>query len=211
MRLKFIIFFSFILVLCSGLASADVIYEQLGNNGSGHNPFSQGNNYVAQDFTVNGSYYLNRLTFNAFTTDGTLPITDVFVNIYTDNAGSIGSLVDSEHITGSFSGTVTGNNDYYTFRDYSVSLDNIFLTSGTYWLALHVQPTQTDMHWTIPLWGSIGYGSLISVDGGLNYSSYDYEHNFTLEGCSSAVPEPASMLLLGLGLFGIAGFRKRMK
>lgn len=30
-------------------------------------------------------------------------------------------------------------------------------------------------------------------------------------GCSSTVPEPASMLLLGLGLVGIAGFRKKMK
>ncbi len=211
MRLKFICLFSLILILCSGLASAEIVYQQTGNGGSGNNPFSQGDIYVAQDITVNGTYNLDRLTFNAFTTADTVPITDVYVKIYTDNAGSIGTLIDSEHITGSFSGMVTGTDGFYTFRDYSIDLSDFLITTGTYWLALHIQPSQRDMHWTVPIDNPIGYGSLVSYDGGLTYGGYYWEHTFTLEGNTSAVPEPATMLLLGFGLVGIAGYKKRMK
>jgi hypothetical protein len=45
--------------------------------------------------------------------------------------------------------------------------------------------------------------------GGSGWTSNSQEHAFNLTNDEASVPEPASMLLLGAGLLGLAWFRRR--
>ena len=205
-------------VLSPVMAKADVIYAQgqdaaVDGGYAGNNPFAQGNNFVAQDLSVVGSWILESITYNAYTVDSnTVPVTDFYANIYADNAGTVGALLYSEHVSGTNSGIVTGANWHYTLRDYTFDLLGGFvLNDGDYWLALHVGPDQGDMHWTIPVEGIIGNGSSISYNGGSSYSNYLWEHTFRLEGSESSVPEPGTMALFGIGLAGMGLARRRRK
>jgi hypothetical protein len=197
------------ILLTGNLLHAAIIYEQYGNIGSGNNPFCYGSAFVAQDFTVAGDSQLTKLTFNAFTTEYTVPLTDIYARIYTNNNGAIGSLMYDNHITGSFAGVVTGSDYGYIFRDYKVTLPAQNLTAGVYWLALMVGPAQWDMHWTTPTWDTIGYESKISYDSGTTWYDYSTEHAFRLE--SSAVPIPGAIWLFGPGLAGLAAIRRKFR
>jgi len=52
--------------------------------------------------------------------------------------------------------------------------------------------------------------SIRDVDGGINYAASVLNDHFTLAE-SAPVPEPATMFLLGSGLIGLAGFRRKFR
>jgi hypothetical protein len=205
-----------VVLCCSNTASAAALFNNnpSDTHGGGNNPMSLGH-YVAQNFSLSSAYNLTGFTYNAYTRPNTLPVTFVNLNIYTDNSGSVGSLLHS----GSFSlasSAVTGSDGYYTFKDFSVNLPNWSLNAGNYFLALNVGPNQYDMHWTIPTSGFLAGGSYISSTGAPgSFTPYSWEHDFVLTGdvagAAAAVPEPSTwaMMLVGFGAIGFAMRKQR--
>ena len=57
-----------------------------------------------------------------------------------------------------------------------------------------------------------GYAGAISwIDESGQYRYADWQHIFSAGPASTPVPEPATMLLLGSGLIGFAGIRRKFK
>lgn len=198
-----------IMVLAAPLAFASVIYEQYGYPpASADNLFSYGSKFVADDFTVSANAQLAKLTFEAWTTTATSPVTDVYVRLYTDNgSGNPASLFYDQHLTGTFNGVYTGDRGAYTLRDFTFDLPPQNLTTGTYWLALKVAPAQYYMLWSVvSTTNLIGLESRYSDDGS-PWSNAVYENSFRLEG-NAIVPIPPTAWLLGFGLMPLLGIRR---
>lgn len=198
--------------VCLPCLGGPVYINGTGNSG-GNNPFSYSGVFVAQDFVLVGDTLLTGLSFNAYTTGSTVPISAVNVQIYGDSGGTVGSQLFSGAFLVS-SEAVTGTEGVYTLKDYFVDLPGWYLTAGHYWLGLRVDPAQEDMHWTIPGSLPLGYGSYQGDAAGdpESYVSYTWEHSFTLfDGEGAAIPEPSTVALslAGAGLIGLLSRRRR--
>lgn len=185
-------------VVFAGAANSAVLFENgvSGDFWAGNNDFTS--QMVTDDFVLGQSGSINTVTYNAFTTENTQPVTNVQVSIFANNAGSLGSLlfqgdfgVASRLGVGTFGG--------YNLTDYTVDIGSWNLNAGSYFLGLQVSPNQWDQHWSIP---NQTFGQRGS-DG--------FDHYFRLEGSVTAVPEPESyaMFLAGLGLMGAIARRRK--
>ena len=184
--------------LLSVAASAAVVFEN-GTDGDfwgGNNPFTY--QVVTNSFSLSQNAVLTSLTYNAFTTDYTVPVTNVLVNFYENDSGNLGNLLFSQSF-GVASSSVIGTSWGYNLTDYTVNLPSFSLSAGNYFLGLQVSPTQWDQHWSIV--GNPAAGGEFGSDG--------LAHYFRLESNPSSVPEPSSLLLLGLGIFGLGVARRK--
>ena len=96
-----------------------------------------------------------------------------------------------------------------------VSGMNLTLATGSYWLGFEVRPGNTFKggiagRYSVPnpLYDEAATGS---QSGGSSLYAYDALNISVRAGTSEKVPEPATMLLLGLGLMGLTGVRRRFK
>jgi len=181
----------------SATASATVVYEN-GTDGAfygGNNPFTY--TLVTQNFTLDSAAVVNSLTYNAYTTGSTVPVTNVLVDFFADAGGSPGSLLFSGNFAIA-SQAVIGGGGYYSFTDYTVNLPNVSLAAGNYFLGLQVSPNQWDQHWSIPTVSNAGV-----------HGSDGFAHYFRLESNVAAVPEPETYALMLAGLAAVATIARR--
>ena len=185
-----------------GAANATTVFENGtdGNYWGGNNPFTY--TIVTNDFALSDAATLTSLTYNAFTDGNTGSVTNVLVNFYADNGGSVGSLLFSGNYSVA-STSVVGGDGYYSYTDYTVDLPNVSLAAGSYFLGLEVSLNDGTEHWSIanPAVASGQTGS----DG--------FGHYFRLDSNVSSVPETGSstLMLLGLGALGAAALRRKAK
>lgn len=200
MKLNHFVVAAFALV--SGMsASAAVVYEN-GTDGSfagGNNPFTY--QFVTQNFTLGADTVVRSLTYNAYTTASTVPVTDVLVSFFSNDNGAVGAELFSGHFEIA-SQSVIGGDDYYSFTDFGVNLPAVALAAGNYFVGLEVGPTQWDMHWSIAGQSNAG----VSASDGSG-------HYFRLEDNRvgvAAVPEPETYALMlgGLAMMGFVARRR---
>ena len=180
-----------LLLLVIGNASASVVYENGTHDGiySGNNPFTY--MVVTQQFTLAQDSKVNSLTYNAFTTSSTVPVTNAYLSISQD-----GTTIFSDSLGVTKNGR-TGTFWHYDLTDYTIELPELSLTAGTYLLGLQVSPTQWDQHW-----------SMVN-NGPMDSTAYSYYFRLESADAPSDVPEPSSIAILLLGAAGAGVIRRR--
>ncbi len=140
--------------------------------------------------------------------------TGFVVGFYSDSAGTPGALLASQVFTPTdasqtFNSQQTFGILQHGIYDYSAALSAAFLAAGgtNYWLSVYAlsppaSATEAQWGWT----GGTG-GNASSFQGGTNVitpGAVNFDRAFALHGTPAPVPEPATMLLFGSGLAGIA-------
>ncbi len=188
---------------------ASMIYNNGGPNGSSGNEMTQW--IQAEDFVLSTDSTLLDVHFWSFENQGAYQGSIVW-QIYSNNAGNPGAVL--------FSGTATPTRTadpaaiccgFPIGMDDSFLIPAIALTGGTqYWLALHNGPLTTtdrlEFYWATANKNGTETGhEQIAPFGGTNWFDNFQEHAFNLTGdATRAVPEPATILLVGFGLAGLA-------
>jgi hypothetical protein len=169
---------------------------------------------------------------NSFTLFGNSNVTGTTFDVWLSPGDAISSVdwsfgnVAFNKSLGSGTATLTPVFDVLNgsgFDVYTASFSglDVSLTGGTYYFTLqNAVVTNNDFaYWDENDGSSTGYtnsnGSIGTfdcqpvVDGGEGICGLSGGETFTLEGTSTATPEPSSFLLLGSGLAGLAGLLKR--
>jgi hypothetical protein len=172
------------------------------------------NAYEFDDIVTSIAYSLGILTVYGDEQGDSTQNTSVRAEIWSDLPPA-GSVVLSQ------TGSQVGNNLVFDFGGATLPAGTYFLTAfvvreltggGQWFWNLNEPVTGLESHFFNP-GGGFGFGTTVipgstgpfSADGPVNQA-------FTLEGAAAAaVPEPASLLLVGLGVFGSRFVRRRVR
>lgn len=196
-----------LIAFCAVPASASVVLggNALVGNLSGNCTFQclGASTVVAENFTLTSTSLVETLTiYGAATSSAVTGTADWAIRA----AGATpGAVLASGTTTASFTDT---NADLGSFAGYnifamSLNIPDIDLAAGNYWIAIHAS-TSTGFYWADT---TAGDGSQLSASAGITSTSWTTmtgNRAFSVNGSASAVPEPGSVLLIALGLAGLA-------
>jgi hypothetical protein len=215
------------LLLSRGQAKADIIVNQsLSANPTGQFGFftegpdsgSGGRQAIANGFSLSAAAQVNEVQWYGAYRFGTIPTgppVQFLIRFYTDSGGPDTLIIqESPHVTGVPTGLV--NSGGLPILAYDTTFSPVSFNAGsTYWIAILEDDAATPFadHWAWQQSDGTGLGAS-SQSAGTFWSGGEPgpKMAFILSGTSfAAVPEPASVTLLGIGIAGLLGYAWRQR
>lgn len=205
----------FSLLITTSAASAAPIYTQSVAPNSAFPSDREFDTLIADDFTLPVNELIRSVSWlGNYAFDGTAPAVDDFqIRFYADAAGAPGALLQSFAVGDAVARAAVGMLGPFITYGYTADLGGGFGAAAgtTYWLVIANETTGDNDNWYWAVQTGPGGNVHLSVNDGGSWSPSlaPAESDFILDSENVSVPEPASFLLVGIGV-AAAVRRKRL-